>query len=151
MSISDISIRRPVMGWMMMLGIMLFGLISFRSMGVSQLPNVEFPVIAVNVSWEGTAPEVMESDVVDIIEQSIMTVQGVKDVSSSIRQGQATITVELELGRDVDVAVQEIQTKIGQAQRLLPKDMDPPIVFKDRKSTRLNSSHSDRSRMPSSA
>ena len=130
MSISDISIRRPVMGWMMMLGIMLFGWISFRSMGISQLPNVEFPVISVSVSWEGTAPEVMESDVVDIIEQSIMTVQGVKDISSSIRQGQATITVELELGRDVDIAVQEVQTKIAQAQRLLPNNMDPPVVFK---------------------
>lgn len=130
MSISDISIRRPVMGWMLMLGIMMFGVISFRSMGISQLPNVEFPVISVSVSWEGTAPEVMESDVVDIIEQSIMTVQGVKDISSSIRQGQATITVELELGRDVDVAVQEVQTKIAQAQRLLPNNMDPPIVFK---------------------
>ena len=130
MSISDISIRRPVMGWMLMLGIMMFGWISFRSIGISQLPNVEFPVISVSVSWEGTAPEVMESDVVDIIEQFIMTVQGVKDVSSSIRQGQAMITVELELGRDVDVAVQEVQTKIVQAQRLLPNDMDPPIVFK---------------------
>ncbi|MBI5415257.1 MAG: efflux RND transporter permease subunit [Candidatus Omnitrophica bacterium] len=130
MSISDISIRRPVMGWMMMLGLMIFGWISFRSMGISQLPNVEFPVISVSVSWEGTAPEVMESDVVDVIEQSIMTVQGVKDISSSVRQGQATITVELELGRDVDVAVQEVQTKIAQAQRLLPNDIDPPIVIK---------------------
>lgn len=130
MSISDISIRRPVMGWMMMLGIMIFGWISFRSMGISQLPDVEFPVLSVRVAWEGTAPEVMESDVVDVIEQSIMTVQGVKDISSSIRQGQAVITVELELGRDVDVAVQEVQTKIAQAQRLLPNDMDPPVVFK---------------------
>ncbi len=130
MSISDIAIRRPVMGWMMMLGIMLFGWISFQSMGISQLPDVEFPVLSVRVTWEGTAPEVMESDVVDVIEQSIMTVQGVKDISSSIRQGQATITVELELGRDVDIAVQEVQTKIAQAQRLLPNDIDPPVVFK---------------------
>ncbi len=129
-SIADISIKRPVMGWMMMLGLMLFGAISFKDMGVAQLPNVETPVISVSISWEGAAPEVMESDVVDVVEQAIMSVAGVKDISSSVRQGQASVTIELELGRDPDVAVQEVQTKIAQAQRRLPKDIDPPTVNK---------------------
>ena len=130
MTISDLSIRRPVFAWMLMTALIVFGLISFQRMGVSQLPNVDFPVISVNLTWEGAAPEVMETDVVDVVEEAVMTIQGIREVSSSVRQGQATITVELELGRDVDVAVQEVQTKISQSQRLLPKDMDPPIVIK---------------------
>ncbi len=130
MSLSDISIRKYVFAWMVMAGLMIFGFICYLRLGVSQLPNIDFPIIAVNLTWEGAAPEVMETDVVSDVEQAVMTVQGVKEVSSSIRQGQATVTVELELGRDLDVAVQEIQTKISQAQRTLPKDLDPAIITK---------------------
>lgn len=130
MTLADVSIRRPVFAWMLMLGLMLFGFISFQRMGVSQLPDVDFPVVSVSLSWEGAAPEVMESDVVDIVEENLTTIQGVRDISSSVRQGQASVTVELELGRDVDVAVQEIQAKLSQAQRRLPDDIDPPIVTK---------------------
>ena len=130
MTLSDISIKNPVFAWMLMAGLIVFGGISFQRMGVSQMPDVDFPVVSVSVTWEGAAPEVMETDVVDVIEESVMTVQGIRDVSSSIRQGQATVTIEFELGRDIDVAVQEVQTKIAQAQRLLPREMDPPIVTK---------------------
>ncbi|OGW98319.1 MAG: hypothetical protein A2Z81_04270 [Omnitrophica WOR_2 bacterium GWA2_45_18] len=130
MTLSDLSIKRPVFAWMFMTALIIFGLISFKNMGVSQLPDVEFPVISVNLTWQGAAPEVMESNVADVIEQSVMSIEGIRSVSSSVRQGQAGITIELELGRDVDVAVQEVQTKILQSQRLLPEDIDPPIVTK---------------------
>ncbi|MBF0387754.1 MAG: efflux RND transporter permease subunit [Candidatus Omnitrophica bacterium] len=128
MSLSDTSIRRPVFAWMVMAALMIFGLISYQRMGVSQLPNIDFPVVNVSLTWSGAAPEVMEKDVVDTVEQAMMTVQGVKEVSSTIRQGQASVTIELELGRDIDAAVQDIQAKINQAQRHLPKDLDPPVV-----------------------
>ncbi|MEI7998639.1 MAG: efflux RND transporter permease subunit [Candidatus Omnitrophota bacterium] len=130
MTLSDLSIKRPVFAWMFMTALIVFGLISFFGMGVSQLPDVEFPVISVNVTWQGAAPAVMESNVVDIIESAVMSVQGIKNVTSSVQDGSASITIELELGRNIDVAVQEVQAKISQAQRLLPKDIDPPIVTK---------------------
>ncbi|MFH0754519.1 MAG: efflux RND transporter permease subunit, partial [Candidatus Omnitrophota bacterium] len=130
MSISDIAIRKYVFAWMLMLGLMFFGFISFTRMGVSQLPNIDFPTIKVSLSWEGAAPEVMETDVVNEVEQALMTVQGVKEISSTIRQGSGTVTVELELGHDIDVAVQEIQSKINEVQRKLPKNIDPPIIRK---------------------
>ncbi|MEI8011688.1 MAG: efflux RND transporter permease subunit, partial [Candidatus Omnitrophota bacterium] len=130
MSLSDISIRRYVFAWMLMLGLMFFGLISFNRMGVSQLPNVDFPTINVSLAWQGAAPEVMETDVVNEVEQALMTVQGVKELSSTIRQGTATIAIELELGRDLNAAVQEIQSKVNEIQRRLPKDIDPPIIRK---------------------
>lgn len=130
MTLSDLSIKRPVFAWMVMTALIVFGIIGFKSMGVSQLPDVEFPVISVNLTWTGAAPEVMESDVVDVVEQAVMSVEGIRDISSSVGEGFASITIELDIDRNVDVAVQQVQTKIGQAQRLLPKDIDPPIVIK---------------------
>ena len=130
MTLSDLSIKNPVFAWMLMAGLILFGLIGFNAMGVSQMPDVEFPVVNVQLSWEGAAPEVMETDVVDVVEDAVMTVQGIRDISSSARQGSASVTIEFDLGRNIDVAVQEVQTKIAQAQRRLPDNLDTPIVTK---------------------
>lgn len=130
MTLSDISIKNPVFAWMLMASLIIFGGISFQRMGVSQMPNVEFPVITVSLTYEGAAPEVMESDVVDVVEDAVTSVQGVREISSSTRQGQATVTIEFDLERDIDVALQEVQTKIAQAQLRLPKELDPPVVIK---------------------
>lgn len=130
MSLSDISIKNPVFAWMLMLGLMFFGLFSYGRMGVSQLPDIDSPVVSVSVSWEGAAPEVIEKDVVDELEQALMTVQGVKQITSTSRQGQGSVKVELELEQDIDVAVQEIQSKINEVQRRLPNDIDPPVIRK---------------------
>jgi len=130
MTLSDLSIKNPVFAWMLMAALVIFGFIGYKSLGVSQLPDIDFPVATVNLTWEGAAPEVMETDVVDIVEDAIMNIQGVRDVSSSIKQGSAAVTIEFELDKNVDVAIQEVQTKIDQAQRLLPKDMDPAVVTK---------------------
>ena len=130
MTLSDLSIKNPVFAWMLMASLILFGVISFQRMGVSQMPDVDFPVISVSLTWEGAAPEVLESDVVDVVEDAMMSIQGIRDVSSTTRQGQATVTIEFELDRDIDAALQEVQTKIAQAQRRLPTDIDPPVVTK---------------------
>jgi len=136
MNLSQISIKNPVFAWMLMAGLMFFGLICFNRMGVSQLPDVDSPVISVNLSWEGAAPEVMEADVVDVVEDAVMSIQGVRDISSSIKLGSATVTIEFELDRNIDVAFQDVQTKLNQAQRSLPESMDPPII---NKTTRMTS------------
>ncbi|OGQ05504.1 MAG: acriflavin resistance protein [Deltaproteobacteria bacterium RIFCSPLOWO2_12_FULL_44_12] len=130
MTLSEISIRNPVFAWMLMAALILFGFISFSRMGVSEMPDVDFPVVTVHTTLEGAAPEVMESDVIDVVEDAVMSIQGIREVSSSARQGFANISVEFDLGRDIDVALQEVQTKIAQAQRNLPKEMDPPVVTK---------------------
>jgi|CXWL01.1.fsa_nt_gi HAE1 family hydrophobic/amphiphilic exporter-1 len=130
MRLSDLSIKNPVFAWMLMFALMIFGWVGYGRMGVSQMPDVDFPIVNVAVTWEGAAPEIMEAEVVDIIEDAVTSVQGVKQISSSSKLGQAAITVELDLDRNVDVALQEIQTKIAQAQLRLPREMDPPIVTK---------------------
>src|SRR5512135_2700112 len=122
MTLSDLSIKRPVFGWMLMIGVIVFGAISFLRLGVSQLPDVDFPVVSVAITWEGAAPEVMETDVTDIVEGAVMSVEGVKEVTSVSMQGLTQISIEFNLNRNIDVALQEVQTKIAQAQRGLPHD-----------------------------
>ena len=130
MTLSDFSIHRPVFAWMLMIGVIVFGVIGFKGLGVSQLPDVDFPVVTVSITWEGAAPEVMETDVTDIVENAIMSVEGVKEVTSQSMQGLTQIAIEFNLNRNIDVALQEVQTKIAQAQKGLPRDIDPPIVTK---------------------
>lgn len=130
MTLSDLSIKNPVFAWMLMATLIIFGFISYGRLGVSQLPDVDFPIVSINLTWEGAAPEVMETDVVDIVEDALMGIQGVREVSSSIKQGSATVTVEFDLNRNIDVAVQDVQSKIDQAERALPKDLDPAIISK---------------------
>lgn len=113
-----------------MLGLMFFGWLSFKGLGVGQMPDVDFPVLNVTLTWEGAAPEVMETDVVDAIEDAVMGIEGLKEVSSKTRQGTASVTLEFELGRDIDAALQEVQSKISSAQQRLPRDMDPPVIIK---------------------
>ncbi len=130
MGLADVSIRRPVFAWMLMAGLVIFGGIAFTRLGVSQLPDVDFPVITVELTLEGAAPEIMEADVVDIVEDVLTTIEGVRDISAACRQGRATVTVEFELERNVDLALQDVQAKIAQAQRRLPPELDPPVITK---------------------
>lgn len=130
MSLSSISIRNPVFAWMLMAALLIFGGIAFQRMGVSQLPDVDFPVVSVSITLEGAAPEIMEIDVVDPIEETLMSIQGITGISSKSRAGNASITVEFDIDRDIDAAAQEIQNAISRIQRRLPKDIDPPVVRK---------------------
>jgi len=129
-NLSEISIKNPVFAWMLMFGLMIFGLLSFKGMGVGQMPDVDFPVLNISVNWEGAAPEVIESDVVDVIEDAVMGIQGIREVSSSSLEGRTEITLEFELERDIDVALQEVQSKLSEAQRRLPREIDPPVISK---------------------
>lgn len=130
MRVSDISIKNPVFAWMLMFALMIFGGISWSRMGVSQLPDVDFPTVTVSVTLQGAAPEVMETQVVDPIESSLMTVEGIQSIKSSSKTGSASITVEFDLDRNIDLAVQDVQAKIAGVQRLLPDDVDPPTISK---------------------
>jgi hydrophobe/amphiphile efflux-1 (HAE1) family protein len=137
MTLADISIRNHVFAWMLMAGLIGFGLICFtgwgsvvRGLGISQNPDVDFPVVNVSVTYEGASPEIMESDVVDWIEDAVTSIEGVKQISSTSRQGSASISIEFELSRNIDLALQDVQTRVAQAARRLPREMDPPIITK---------------------
>src|SRR5688572_25522850 len=104
MKLSEISIRNPVFAWMLMAGLIIFGGISFMRMGISQLPDVDFPVVSISLSYEGAAPEVMELDVVDVVEDAVMSVQGIRKVTSTSRYGTASVNLEFDLDKNIDAA-----------------------------------------------
>lgn len=130
MNLTDICIKKPVLAWMLMLATILFGVVAAQRIGISQFPDVDFPTISVSVTREGAAPEVIENDVVEVLEEALVQVEGVKSITSTSRQGSASITVELDLSRNVDLALQDVTTKVSQAQRRLPSDIDPPVISK---------------------
>ena len=130
MNITEVCVKKPVFAWMLMAATVVFGVVAASRIGISQFPDVDFPTINVSVTWEGAAPEVMENDVVEILEEALVQVEGMKSITSVSRQGSANITLELDLSRNVDLALQDVQTKVSQAQRRLPKDLDPPVIAK---------------------
>lgn len=130
MTLSDVSIRNPVFAWMLMAGLVLFGWLGYRGLGVSEIPEVDFPTISVSIVLEGASPEVMEADVVDPVENEISSIASVKEISSTSRQGRSEITIEFELDRDIDAAFQDVQARLGRVQRELPPDIEPPVISK---------------------
>jgi hydrophobe/amphiphile efflux-1 (HAE1) family protein len=130
MNVTDVCIRRPVLAWMLMAATILFGLVSATRIGVSQMPDVDSPNVTVSLSWPGAAPEEVEHGIIEPLEQALAQVEGVQRIDGSARLGSARITVALALGRNVDLALQDVQAKVAQAQRQLPKDVQQPTVSK---------------------
>ncbi|MCY1023504.1 efflux RND transporter permease subunit [Pyxidicoccus sp. MSG2] len=130
MSLTEACIKKPVFAWMIMAATIVFGLVAAQRIGISQFPDVDFPTINISVNWEGANPEAVESDLIEPIEEAVTQVEGVKSITSNARQGGASITVELDLSRNVDLALQDVQAKVSQAQRSLPREIDPPVISK---------------------
>ena len=130
MLISDTSIRRPVTTLTIMAAIIIFGWIAFKSMGIDLFPEVDFPVVTVKTILEGASPEVIDSDVTDVLEEQIKTIGGIKYLMSQSYESLSLIIVQFELEKDVDVAADEIRAKVNLAERNLPDNVEKPVVDK---------------------
>ena len=128
MTLADLSIKRPVFAWMLMIGIILFGLICYQRLGVSYMPDIDYPTLTINVNWPGAAPEVIESELVDPIEQRVVSVEGVRQVRSYIGQGSANISLDFDINRNVDSALQEVEANLQTVR--LPLNVHPPVIWK---------------------
>jgi len=127
---SDLFIRRPVMTVLVMLSILLFGLISYRQLAISDLPNVDFPTILVNANLPGASPDTMASTVATVLEKQFATIAGIDSMSSVSTTGSTQITLQFSLERDIDAAAQDVQTAISLAARNLPSGMPSPPSFR---------------------
>ncbi len=130
MTLSDLSIKNPVLAWMIFIGVLVFGAISYYGMGVSQMPDVDFPQLSVSTSWPGASPEAVESTITDSLEQSILGVEGVTEITSSSSRGRSSITIQFDLNRNIDVALQDLQAKLANAAHELPDDVELPTISK---------------------
>jgi HAE1 family hydrophobic/amphiphilic exporter-1 len=127
-TLSDLSIQRPVLTWMMTLALVVFGVLGYERLGMDQFPKMDLPVLSVIATLQGADPEGMEEDVTDVLEEQLNTVAGVRSIQSTTFSGASQIRVEFELGTDLDVAAQKVRDKIAAVRNDLPKEMDPPVV-----------------------
>src|SRR5689334_9395923 len=129
MSVPELFIRRPVMTTLVMSGILLFGLISYRYLPVSDLPNVDYPTILVQANLPGASPETMASAVATPLERQFTTIAGIDSMSSVSALGLTQITIQFSLSRNIDAAAQDVQAAIAKAARQLPPNMPTPPTF----------------------
>jgi len=129
-SISELFIKRPVMTTLVMMGILVFGLMSYRLLSVSNLPNVDFPTIQVSASLPGASPETMASAVATPLEKQFSTIAGIDQMTSQSTLGSTNITLQFTLDRNIDAAAQDVQAAIAKTLRLLPTGIVPPSYQK---------------------
>lgn len=130
MTLSDIAIKRPVFTTMVILAIVVFGLVSYRDIGVDLFPRVEFPVITVVTVLPGADPETIENTVTDPIEESLSSISGIKHLRSVSTDGVSQVILEFELEKKIDVGFQEVVAKIGAVRSQLPHDIEDPVIEK---------------------
>jgi hydrophobe/amphiphile efflux-1 (HAE1) family protein len=130
MTLSEISIKRPVLTLVMAIAIVIFGLVSYFSLGVREYPSVDPPIITVRTDYVGANAQIIETQITEPLEEQINRVDGIKNLSSTSAVGRSTIKVEFELGKDLDNAANDVRDMVSQAMRVLPPDADPPIVSK---------------------
>jgi multidrug efflux pump len=130
MSLSSVSIHRPVLATVFAIVILLFGFVGLTYLGVREFPSVDPAIISVNTSYPGANSDVIETQITEPLEQQINGIPGVRSLTSVSRQGSSNITVEFELSVDLETAANDVRDKVSQAQRFLPRDTDPPVVSK---------------------
>ena len=130
MSLSSVSINRPVLATVFAIVILLFGIVGVTFLGIREFPSVDPAIITVSTSYPGANSDVIETQITEPLEQNINGIPGVRSLTSVSRQGGSNITVEFELTVDLETAANDVRDKVSQAMRLLPRDTDPPIVTK---------------------
>ncbi len=128
--LSGVAIRRPVFTAMVMFGLIVLGLFSFRRLSIDQFPSVDIPVVVVQTTYLGASAATVEREVTERMEQAFNPVEGVDRITSQSLEGVSIVVVEFELTRNADVASQDIRSKIETIRRDLPAEIDPPIVQK---------------------
>jgi len=131
MNISELSLKRPVLATVMNLLLILFGVVGYNFLAVRDYPAIDPPIITVQTSYTGANPDLIESQITEPLEKNINGIPGIRTISSTSSLGSSYITVEFNLGVDLEAAASDVRDKVGQAQRSLPLDIDaPPVVVK---------------------
>ncbi|MBP6872862.1 MAG: efflux RND transporter permease subunit [Bacteroidales bacterium] len=130
MNISSISINRPVLATVISILLVLFGAIGYTFLGVREFPSVDPPVVTVSTSYIGANADVIESQITEPLEESINGIAGIRSLTSTSSDGRSNITVEFELGVDMEAAANDVRDRVSRAIRSLPPDTDPPVVTK---------------------
>ena len=126
--VSGVAIRRPIFITMVMIGLVVLGLFSFRRLAIDQFPEVSFPIISVQTIYPGASPETVEREVTERLEEAFNPAQGVDRITSTSLEGVSSVIVEFELGRDAEEAAQDVRSRLEGIRRSLPTEIEPPVV-----------------------
>ena len=130
MTLPELSIKRHVLAWMMSAVLVLVGVIGYQRIGMDRFPYIEFPVISITTTLKGANPDIVDSSITNVIESAINSTPGIEHVQSTSSPGVSVVNITFNLEKKVDVAFNEVQSKVNQVLRRLPKDVDPPVVAK---------------------
>jgi HAE1 family hydrophobic/amphiphilic exporter-1 len=130
MKIAEVSIARPIFASMVIMALVVFGMVSYGTMGVDLFPDVDFPIVTVSVAYEGADPETVETEVTDVIEEAVNTISGIKTLRSESSEGFAQVFIEFELEEDINVVSQDVRDKVAAVRADLPREIESPIVEK---------------------
>ena len=130
MKLSEVSIHRPVFATVMSLAIILFGIIAFSRLPVREYPDIDPPIVSVTTFYRGASPNVIETEITDVLEEQFATLEAVKTIDSSSREQGSVITIEFELSRDVEQAANDVRDRVARVRGRLPREADDPIVAK---------------------
>jgi HAE1 family hydrophobic/amphiphilic exporter-1 len=130
MTLPELSIKRHVLAWMLSAVLVLFGFIAYDRIGMDRYPYIEFPVVSVTTALKGANPDIVDASITNVIESSINSTPGIEHIQSTSSPGISIINITFNLEKRIDVAFNEVQAKVNQVLRRLPKDVDPPVVAK---------------------
>jgi hydrophobe/amphiphile efflux-1 (HAE1) family protein len=129
-SLSETSIKRPVLAIVMSILIILFGVIGYTYLGIREFPSVDPPVVTVQTNYTGANADIIESQITEPLEESINGIAGIRTLTSSSRDGRSTISVEFDLSVNIEDAANDVRDRVARSLANLPKDVDPPVVAK---------------------
>ncbi|MGI9493609.1 MAG: efflux RND transporter permease subunit, partial [Geminicoccaceae bacterium] len=130
MTLSELSIKRPVLATVVSLLIVVFGIASLLRLPIRELPDIDYAVVTVGVNYQGASPEIIDTEIVETVEGAVAGIAGIKTISSSSRRGRARTYIEFEPSRDIDEAANDVRDAIGRIRGSLPEDANEPRITK---------------------
>ena len=130
MNIASFSIKRPVFASVLSIVIVLFGFVGFYMLGLREFPSVDPPIITVSTSYVGANADVISTQITEILEESINGIAGIRTLTSSSADGRSNISVEFNIGENMEAAANDVRDRVSRVMRQLPQDCDPPVVVK---------------------
>ena len=129
-ALANVSVKRPVFATVLVLGIAVLGIAGYSQLGVDRFPKVDMPMVSVVTRLPGAAPEEVESEITDKLEESLNTISGIEELRSISSEGVSQVFIMFELEKNIDVAAQEVRDKVNVVLPDLPRDLDAPVVSK---------------------
>ena len=128
--LAEICIRRPVFAMMLVLALVVVGAASYTQLAVDRMPSVDLPTVRISTTMSGASPTEVETEVSQIIEEAVNTVQGIKELRSISGPGRSLVIITFELDQNIDIAAQDVRERVSSVARDLPVESEPPSVTK---------------------